>query len=106
MERRRAPKRNRYRQMETLMTRVLLGITLVFILFILFSWLGLGALKVITGILTMVVSLLSFGWLYLTGEFKHRRSLWMVTAFAAFFICTLVSLVLGYPCPPITEAMP
>ena len=83
------------------MSRVLIGITVLFILFILFSWLGMGALKIITGFITMILSLLALGWLYLTGEFRHRRSLWMVTAFAAFIVCTVVSMLLGYPCPPI-----
>ena len=94
-------KRNRYRRFELLMTRILLGITAVFILFILFSWFGLSVLKLITGIITILASLLSMGWLYITGEFRHRRSLWMVTACGALVVCTLVSLVLGYPCPPI-----
>ena len=68
MARRTAPKRNRYRQLETLMSRVLIGITVLFILFILFSWLGMGALKVITGIITMILSLLEIGRAPSTGR--------------------------------------
>ena len=95
-------KRNRYRHMEIMMTRIILGICVAFILFVLFSWRGLNTLKYISGIVTMIASGLSLGWLYITGEFKHRRSLWMVTAFFAFIICTLVSMMLHYPAPPVT----
>ncbi len=95
-------KRNRYRHMEIMMTRVILGITAAFILFVLFSWRGMNTLKFIFGIVTMAASGLSLGWLYITGEFSHRRSLWMVTAFFAFIICTLVSMILHYPAPPVT----
>ena len=99
-------KRNRYRHMEIIMTRIILGLCLAFILFMLFSWRGMNTvtnvLKYITGSITVIGSALSMGWLYITGEFKHRRSLWMVTAFAAFIICTLVSLIFRFPCPPVT----
>lgn len=94
-------KKNRYHQLETLMTEVIIGVSVLFVMFVLFSWFGIGVGKYITGILEMIVSLLSLGWLYITGEFKHRRSLWMITAFICFIICTLVSMLLGYPCPPL-----
>lgn len=94
-------KHNRYRHLEVWMTRIILGICVFFVLFMLFSRFDLNVLKLITGIITILVSAAGFGWLYLTGEIRHRRSLWMVTAFAAFAICTLVSLILGYPCPPV-----
>ena len=94
-------KRNRYRRLEIMMTRIIFGITAVFVSFILFSWFGLNVWKLITGLVTIVASVLGMGWLYLTGEFQHRRSLWMITAFGAFIVCTLVSLLLGYPCPPV-----
>ena len=41
--------------------------------------------------------------LYLTGEFKRRRSLWMVTGFAGIVLCILVSLLVNYPAPAIPE---
>ena len=94
-------KRNRYRHMEIIMTRIILGLCLAFILFLLFSWRGINIVKYIAGSVTVIGSALSLGWLYITGEFKHRRSLWMVTAFFAFIICTLVSLVCRFPCPPL-----
>ena len=98
----RGSSRNRYRHMEIMMTRVILAVLAVFILYLIFAWRGLIVLKLICGILSMVVSALSLGWLYLTGEFSHRRSLWMITTFMAVIVCTIVSLVFNYPCPPVT----
>ncbi len=92
-------KRNRYREMENLMTKIILGDVLVFILYLVCAWSGWSVLKVITAIIAIFGSLLCVGWLYLTGEFTRRRSLWMVTAFIAIVICIAVSLLLGYPGP-------
>ena len=94
-------KRNRYREMESLMTKVIIGDAFVFILYLIFAANDLGTLKVISSIITIAASLLSLGWLYLTGEFKRRRSLWLVTGFAGILLCVLVSLLLGFPGPSI-----
>lgn len=94
-------KRNRYREMESVMTKILLGDTLVFILFLIFSGYGWTVSKVIAAIISILASLLSLAWLYITGEVLRRRSLWMVTGFGAIFLCLLVSLILKYPCPPV-----
>ena len=92
-------KRNRYREMESLMIKIILGDALVFVLYLLCAGFGWSVLKVITAIIAIFGSLLCVGWLYLTGEFSRRRSLWMVTAFICIIICVAVSLLLNYPCP-------
>ncbi|MGM9628194.1 MAG: hypothetical protein ACI3V4_08910 [Faecousia sp.] len=92
-------KRNRYREMESLMTKIILADTLVFILYLVCAGFGWSVLKVVTAIIAIFGSLLCVGWLYLTGEFTRRRSLWMVTTFIAIVICVVVSLLLGYPGP-------
>lgn len=94
-------KRNRYREMESLMTKVLIGDVLFFVLYLIFAANDLGVLKVISAIIAIVVSLLCLVWLYITGEFPRRRSLWLITGFAGIVICTLLSLLLKYPCPPV-----
>ena len=94
-------KRNRYREMESLITKVIIGDAFVFILYLIFAANDLGTLKVISSIITIAASLLSMGWLYLTGEFKRIRSLWLVTGFAGILLCVLVSLLLGFPGPSI-----
>ncbi len=94
-------KRNRYREMERIMTRVILVDVLVFILFLVCSSKDWAVLKVITAIISIFGSLLCTGWLYLTGEFVRRRSLWMVTIFLCIVICVAFSLLLGFPAPAV-----
>lgn len=94
-------KRNRYREMESLMTKVLSADAVVFVLFMIFAGRGWTVLKVISAIVTALISVLSLGWLYITQEFFRRRSLWMVTACVSILACLLVSLILGYPCPSV-----
>lgn len=91
--------RNRYREMESLMTKIILADVLVFILYLICAGLGWTVLKVITAIIAIIGSVLCAGWLYITGEFARRRSLWMVTGFISIVICVVVSLLLDYPCP-------
>lgn len=94
-------KKNRYRALEKLMTEILLGDAVVFILFLIFSSKGLNVLRVITATLSILASVLSIGWLFITGELLRRRSFWMVTGFASIFLCLIISLILKYPCPPV-----
>lgn len=94
-------RRNRYREMESLMTKVLLGDALVFVLFLVFSAKAWTVVRVIAAIISILASLLSVSWLVITGEVTRRRSLWLVTGFGAIFVCLLVSLLLKYPCPPV-----
>ena len=94
--------RNRYREMEKLMSKIIFGDALVFVLYLACAAFGWNVLKVITAIIAIFGSVLCVGWLYLTGEFGRRRSLWMVTAFICIVICVVVSLLLGFPCPPPT----
>lgn len=92
-------KRSRYREMESLMTKIILGEALVFVLYLVCAGLGWTVLKVISAIIAILGSLLCLGWLIITGEFPRRRSLWMVTGFIGIVLCVLVSLLLGYPGP-------
>ena len=92
-------KRNRYREMESLMTKIILVDVLVFIVYLVTAGMGANVFKVVTAIISVVGSLLCAGWLYLTGEFGRRRSLWMVTIFICIVICVVVSLLLGYARP-------
>lgn len=90
---------NRYKQMELKMSCVLLANLLLFIIFLFAGGFGVIWLKVITAIFAIIVSILCLGFLYLSQELLRRRSLWMTTAAAAILICTLFSLILGYPSP-------
>ena len=92
-------KRMRYKQIDQMLTRVLLADTAVFILYLIFAGFGLIALKVITVIIALAVSGLSLAYLYKLGEFKKARSRWLVMGFCAIILCTLVSVILNYPSP-------
>lgn len=91
--------RMRYKQIDQLLTRVLIADTAVFILYLIFAGFGLTALKVITVIIALVGSVLCLAYLYMLGEFKKARSRWLVMGFGAIILCTLVSLILNYPSP-------
>lgn len=92
-------KRRRYKELETLLTRILLADVAVFVLYLIFAGLGVTAMKVITAIIAIIASGLCLALLYTTGEMKKRRSRWLVCGFAAVVICLLVSLVAKYPAP-------
>ena len=94
-------KRNSYREFESLMIKVILVDIAVFVLYLVFAWKDIAALKVITAIIAIVGSILSLAWMFLTGELTRRRSFWMLTAFVCILLCVVVSLLLGYPCPSV-----
>ena len=91
--------RMRYKQIDQLLTRVIIADTAVFVLYLIFAALGLVALKIIISIIALLVSGLCLAWLYTLGEFKKARSRWLVMGFGAIILCTLVSLILNYPSP-------
>ena len=99
-------KRNRYKEMEQFMTKILIGDAAVFVLYLLFAGLGVTFLKVLTAIIAILVSGLCLAFLYMNGEIKKRRSRWMVVGYGAIVLCLLVSLVLNYPSPSKAEAVP
>ena len=94
-------KKNRYRELERMMTRILIADALVFVLFLIFSSQGWTVVRVISAIVATLASLLSLAWLFITGELLRRRSFWMVTGFGGIFLCLVVSLLLKFPCPPV-----
>lgn len=99
--------RNRYREMESIMMKVLIADGLLFFLYM-FAASRVGfwpVVKWISAAVVGIVSLLSLGWLYLTRELTRRRSLWITTACIAILACLLVSVCLGYPCPPVVPAL-
>lgn len=99
-------KRNRYRAMESMMTKVLLGDAVIFILFMVFAGRGMAFLKVTTAVLATLISVLALAWLFLTREFFRRRSLWMVTACVSILLCLMFSLLLRYPAPAVVSDVP
>lgn len=93
--------RDTFRKFEQLMTRVILGLLVVFLLYLIAAANGIGWLKWLLAVPELLASAAGCTLLVLKQEHKHRRSWWMLAAFAAFFLCTLVSLIAGYPAPPV-----
>ena len=92
-------KRNRYRELEQKITLFICADVAIFILYLIFAGLGVIAMKVITAIVAIIGSLLALGFLFMSGELLKKRSLWMSAAFAAIFLCTVVSLIANFPSP-------
>ena len=101
-----AKNNNRYKEMDALMTKVLIADAGIFVLYLLFSGLGIVFLKVVFAILGLGLSGLCLGFLYLTNELLRKRSLWMTAGAAAVIICILVSLIANYPSPDPLKSAP
>ena len=86
-------RRKRYKDLELLMTRILIAVAAVFVLYLIFAGLGKPFLKIFTAIIAIAGSGLSLGFLYLCGEFKKRRSRWIVLGYICTVVCILASLV-------------
>ena len=96
-----AKRKNRYRQLDYIMTRVLAADAAVFVLYLVSAALGIGWIKWIMAIVAIAGSALCLGFLYMTQEWLKRRSLWMTVGFAAIALCTLVSLLCKVPFGPV-----
>ena len=94
-----AERKNRYKMMEWYMTYVLIADGGLFLLYLLFAGFGIIWLKAITAVLAILISGACLAFLYLNKELMKRRSLWMSAAAAAVMLCTLASLILGFPRP-------
>ena len=90
---------SRYQLMDKYMTYVLLGDLFFFVVFLFASGFDATWLKTATAIISIVISLLCLGFLYIKQELLRRRSIWMTLAAAAIIICIIFSLVLRYPSP-------
>lgn len=92
-------KRNRYQDLERLLTGLLIASAVDFILFLIFAGTGVIWLKVITAIFAILMPVLCLGLLYMTQELLKQRSLWLTMGFFGIFLCTVVSLIANFPSP-------
>lgn len=91
--------RKRYKDIERILTQILIADAAVFVLYLIFAGIGVGFMKVLTTIVILAASVGCLALLYMTGEMKKARSRWLVLGFAAIVVCLLVSLILNYPSP-------
>ena len=92
-----APKRNRYKEMEKMMTAGLIANGVLFLLYLIFAIAGVIWLKVILAIFTILLAVTGLTILYLSQELLKQRSLWLSTGFFSIFLCIIVSLILAFP---------
>lgn len=93
--------RSTFRTFERLMTRVILGTLAGFLLMLAASSIGIGWLKWLLAVTVLLVSCLSCALLVLKREHRRPRSRWLLASFASLLACTLASLLLGFPAPPL-----
>ena len=96
-----AKRNNRYRQFDFIMTRVVIGDVFLFLLYLLSAAVGIGWLKGLAAVVTILGSAACVGYLYLTQEWLKKRSLWMTLSFGAIFLLTIVSLLCKVPFGPV-----
>ena len=87
--------RNRYQQMQEMMTKALLTDVAAFIIYLIAASNGVTWLKAAAAIASIIVSLSSLAFLFLSQELL--KSLWLSTGFFSVFMCVLASLILAYP---------
>ena len=92
-----AQNRNRYKEMENLLTKGLIADGALFVLYLIFAIAGVIWLKVVLAICAMLIALAGLALLYLSKELLKERSLWLSTGFFAVFITLLASLILAFP---------
>lgn len=94
-------KRSAFRKLEQMLTRVILGALAVFVLMLVAAANGIGWLKWLLAVSLILVSGLGGALLILKQEHRRKRSRWMLASFAGLLLCTLVSLITGFPAPGI-----
>lgn len=90
---------NRYRDLEKFLTVLVLAMLGLFIFFLVMSANGSVVGKVIAAVAIFAVALFGLWVLRQNRELFRQRSIWMTLSFLGALLCTLVSLLAGYPAP-------
>ncbi len=102
MAARQSPRRRSFRRLERVLSMGLGVDVLAFAAALIASGMGIGWLKVLGVVVTVLLSAAGCGYLVLIQEHRRRRSWWLLAAFGSLFLCMLVSLLVGYPAPAVT----
>ena len=89
----------RFKQNERILAIGLLADAALFLLYLLMAGLGVVWFKWVLSIAAVLLSGAGLAVLYLTGELRRQRSLYLSAGFAAVVVCILISLILNYPSP-------
>ena len=72
---------------------------MLFLLYLLMAGLGVVWLKWVLAVVAILLAGAGLAVLYLTGELRRQRSLYLSAGFAAVVVCIFISLILNYPSP-------
>lgn len=92
-------RRNRYRQLQQIISLALLGAFALFIFYLIAAGNEIVWLKAVLSVLIFLICIACLGFLFITQELLRGRSIWMTLAAAGIALCLLLSLILHYPCP-------
>ncbi len=92
-----ADNKNRYQQLEMVMTVFVMIDLALFLAYLLSALAGSLALKIIFTVLSFVVSGCGIFFLWSTTEIKRPRSRWIVYALVCIPLCIIVSLICRFP---------
>lgn len=87
----------RFKQMEKMMSVIIIAATILFIIYLVAAGSGVVWLKVTMAIITIIICCLCLAYLYITKLLTRPRTLWMTTAAGALLISLLFSLILNFP---------
>ena len=89
----------RYKENERIWIYGVIADAGIFALYLLMAGLGVVWLKWILAIAAVLLSAAGLASLYLTGELRRQRSLYLTAGFGAVIVVILFSLILNYPSP-------
>ena len=90
-------KKNRYKDLEQLLTVALIADAIIFILYLIVAGSGILWLKILLAVIDLIIAACALALLYLTQELLKQRSLWLSCGFFSVLACTVASLILNYP---------
>ena len=93
------PKNRQFKDLETFLSVLIIVMLVLFVFYLFMAGGGQLLLKIISAVL--IFAICGFGlWLLVNSkELLRQRSIWMTLSFLSGIICTLVSLLAGYPGP-------
>lgn len=94
-----ASDKSRFQQLEQYMSLMLIGTTVLFVLYFIMAALGIIWLKILLALVILVCCGLCLVYLYLTKLLLKGRSMWMTAAAGGTALCVLFSLILNFPSP-------
>ena len=89
----------RYKENERIWVYGLIADVAIAALYLLMAGLGVVFMKWVLAVLAILVSAAGIATLYLTGEWRRQRSLYLTAGFGAIAVVILLSLILNYPSP-------